>query len=710
MMLYHEYLLLKMLTDSNSLLSISQIVEQLKITQRTAYLSINGVNEWLESHDLNKIMTVRNHGYYVQPDEIDKIKSYLKYDLQQGNVKLPSFIRKIAIEFVLLCKEGPVSLKYLNALNGVTNRTTQNDLAKVKEELEIRGLKLDLVRHGYSISGAEEEVRKFVLQKLANIQGTVIDDKISQYLTLKTKDRVQIEQTLLAIEQNSGCYLTDESIFQVRKFICFSLVRYRNKHYLKTDIENNVKEKNNSKSLIFNLLKNLGVNAKHLNSETQLLWRIIESRQISKINKKIESREISKIAAEMINRFSVISGIDLVNNQGLHQALTTHLIAAERRVSYNIQFLNSNFLNIQKKYPEIYFLTKTAIHPFEKYMGKKLTKDEIELIAIYFGGEIELMKTADTNDSIGEILLVCGSGIGTSRLLKIQLENHFSDQLKVEVVTKQDYEKLNEVRSDLVISTLPVTNKGAPIININRILTDNDLQNIKQHLSSKTNYSSSLHNSPVVKATQILDIVSEYAQVKDFTGLTTALQSYFSKIALPVKKEESQLLSLSQLLPENRISFKSGKYSWQESVELAGRLLEKDNVTNSAYTEKMYLQIKKYGPYMKVLNNVMLLHAKPDDPKKYSLPGMSLVCFKNPIKFNYKVKANYVFSLYAPNANSHLEALKQLTEMFSDNNLLTKFKSAENGKTISKIFNSIEKGDANTGDNINRSQIGSIEY
>ncbi|MCO6524826.1 MAG: HTH domain-containing protein, partial [Candidatus Schmidhempelia sp.] len=100
MMLYHEYLLLKMLTDSNSLLSISQIVEQLKITQRTAYLSISGVNEWLESRDLNKIMTVRNHGYYVQPYEIDKIKSCLKYDLQQGNVKLPSFIRKIAIEFV----------------------------------------------------------------------------------------------------------------------------------------------------------------------------------------------------------------------------------------------------------------------------------------------------------------------------------------------------------------------------------------------------------------------------------------------------------------------------------------------------------------------------------------------------------------------------------------------------------------------------------
>ncbi|RMC25494.1 MULTISPECIES: HTH domain-containing protein [unclassified Lactobacillus] len=84
MMLYHEYLLLKMLTDSNSLLSISQIVEQLKITQRTAYLSISGVNEWLESRDLNKIMTVRNHGYYVQlfhrvgdedDDDAQKIRS-----------------------------------------------------------------------------------------------------------------------------------------------------------------------------------------------------------------------------------------------------------------------------------------------------------------------------------------------------------------------------------------------------------------------------------------------------------------------------------------------------------------------------------------------------------------------------------------------------------------------------------------------------------
>lgn len=705
-MLYHEYLLLKLLTRSNSLMGINQIVDQLKITKRTAYSAISGVNLWLETHNLNKIMTVRSHGYYVQPYEINDIETQLKYDLQQGNIKLPQAIRTIAIEFALLCKKDPVSLEYLNDLNGVNTRTTQSDLAKIKKDLEKRDLKLYLINHGYSITGSEEEIRKFALQKLVNAQETAVYDKVERYLRLKTKEKLQIEQVLLTIEQNSGCYLTDESIFQVKEYICFSLKRYRRGYYLKESNEINSQKLKKSITLISSLLSSLGVIEKHLNSETQLLSKIIDSRQISKISKKIESQEMSRITTEIIRKFSVISGIDLVNDNNLHDALTTHLIAAQRRVLYNVQFLNSTSLSVKSKYPEIFFLTKKSIQPFEKYLNKTLTTDEIELIAIYFGGEIELLDNSTNYSSVEKVILVCGSGIGTSRLLKIQLEKLFQDQLQISVITKQDYEELYDVQADLVISTLPVTSKGPPIVNINRILTDYDLQNIRQHLPSKL---PSLHNSPAVKATQILDIVSEYAQVKDFSGLTTALQSYFSKKNKPAKTDNSNLPNLRELLPEDRILFTSKECTWQESVKLTGKLLEQDNISNSEYTKKMCLQINKFGPYMKIMDDIMLLHAKPDEPTKYSISGMSLVCFKNPVRFSNDIMAKYVFSLYAPTSNSHLKALTQLTEIFSNKDLLKKFKKAKNAKNFIQLFEFVEKGDDKISDTTNRPEINSIK-
>lgn len=701
-----------MLIDSNSLLNINQIVSQLQITKRTAYSTINGVNSWLEMHNLNKIMTIRTHGYYIQPYEAKKIEKYLEYDLQKGNIKIPQFVRKTAIEFALLCKKAPVPLKYLDSLNGVTTRTTHSDLVEVKNEVERRNLKLCSVNHGYIITGPEEEIRKFALQKLANIQGTVVYDKIAGYFNLKTKDKLQIEQMLLTIEQNSGCYLTDESIFQVKKYICFSLIRYRHLHYLEASTLPSKKQLarlSNSESLIFSLLKYLGIADEYLIPEERLLSKIIESRQISKISKKIESQTISRITKEIIRRFSVISGIDLVHNSNLQDDLTTHLIAAQRRVLYNVQFINSSLLNFKSKYPEIYFLTKEAIQPFERYLKKTLTTDEIELIAIYFGGEIELLNNSNGKRTYDKIILVCGSGIGTSRLLKIQLEKIFSDQLQISVITKQDYENVKEIHATLVIATLPVTNKGAPIINVNRILTDFDMQTIKQHLSCRAPSSFFSHNSPAVKTTQILDIVSEYAQIKDFASLTTALQSYFSKGITPIKKGKDKQPCLSELLPKKRIAFKNKEYSWQEAVELAGNLLERDNIVNKKYTQKMSLQIKKYGPYMKIMDNVMLIHAKPDFSSEYTLPGMSLVCFKRPVDFGKNIKANYVFSLYAPISNSHLKALTQLTEIFSNKNLLVKFENAKNSESLIRLFNFIEKGDEQASDVADRSQISSSE-
>lgn len=698
-----------MLTNSNSLLSISQITNKLQITKRTAYSAINGLNEWLELHDLNKIMTVRNHGYFVQPYEISEIEKNLKHDLQQGKVKLPQSVRVIAIEFAILCRKNRVTIEYLNSLNGVTRRTTQSDLAKVKKDTESRNLKLELEESGYLITGLEEEIRKFALQKLANIQGTMIFDKIAPFLSLETKEKVEIEQVLLTVEQNIGCLLTDESVFQVKEYICFSVKRYRNGHFLKNNRIKKIKGSGKFEPLIRNLLSYLGISAEHLNAESQLLCKIIDSRQISKISKNFESQEMSNIAAQIIKRFSVISGIDLVNNKSLQNALTTHLVAAQRRVLYNVQFLNSSLLSIRKKYPEIYLLTKEAVQPFEQYLKKSLTADEIELIAVYFGGEIELLKNAKSQSPKEQITLVCGSGIGTSRLLKIQLEKMFPDQLKIKVITKQDYEKQTRTHADLVIATLPVTNKGAPIVNINHILTDYDLQTIRQHLASKAQTSSSVHNSPAVKTTQILDIVSEYAHVKDFTGLTAALQSYFSQKNVPFKKEQSHLPCLSEILPERRIAFENGTYSWQESVKVTGKLLEKDHIADEKYTRKMCMQIEKYGPYMKIMDNVMLLHAKPDNPTKYSVPGMSLVCFTPPVKFSNNIKAKYVFSLYAPNSNSQLKALTQLTEIFSNRSLLEKFEHAENAPTFIKLFDSVEKGDEKLSDTTNRSEIDSIE-
>ncbi|WP_229717896.1 BglG family transcription antiterminator [Ligilactobacillus salitolerans] len=661
------------------MLTIAQIADFLNVSARTAYLTINGVNDWLAAHDLAEIQNVRDCGYHLAPENYDQVSQLLESEVRQANVDLPRTERVMLIEFAVLCQAEPISLQFLRSLTGVTTRTVQSDLAEVRKKLVSAKLKLLSVKQHFAVQGQEEELRKYTLRLLNEIQDTIVQDKIATLMPFDEKQRAKVERGLLHLEQQTGHYLTDDSLFQVKQFIYFSLVRYRNHCYLTAKAD----DVNAQRYHVAELLAELGVSQEHLAEESSLLAKVIRSRQASYPLKIQGSNELYLLAGRIIKNFVAISGVKLANSS-LQKQLYTHLIAAKHRVKYQIQFQNSETIKVQKKYPELYLMTKQSVKVFEEYLGAKLTTAEIELIALYFGGELEKVNFVEQRAAKHRVLLVCGSGMGTSRFLQIRLEKLFPKQLEIQIVTKQSYEQADQIEAELVITTLPLTEKNLPVINIKADLTESDIQEIQKYLPSLAN-SEVKHASPYVKATQVLDIVSEYARVENFPGLTAALQSYFLDGPENQAKAERQL-GLSDLLPTNRIVFKQGKYSWQEAVQLSGELLEKDQVTEAKYTRLMQKQIENYGPYMAIMPDVMLLHAKPEISPQYKQPGMGLIYFQQPVSFNAQTKARYIFSLYSPTMDLHVNALTQLTEILSNNKLVGQFKDAQTPEELTRLF------------------------
>lgn len=687
--LYREYRLIKELVKTNSLLNIEQIANVLNSSTRIAYMTISGINDWLTKHNLSVVQNVRGYGYYIQPEDFSNITKHLKFEVLHS-IDVPKESRVIIVEFALLYSPYPVPLQYLKSLTNVTQRTIQKDLAEVKDGLGEYGLKLYSNDKHYFIYGDEENIRKFGLRRFRDMQDTIAQDKVSTLIPSYEQQCIKIERGLLNLEQQTGHYLTDESLFQVKQFICFSLIRYKNKFYLNKENIDDEKNKKPRNELLKQLLQELGVSQSQIISESNLLSKVIESRQASQPLAVKGSNELYLIAGQIIRNFYAVSGIKL-DVRDLQKHLYTHLIAAERRVRYNIQFLNFDAFNVKRKYPEIYLMTKQSVKVFEDYLNKQLTSAEIELIAVYFGGELEKTNIPDSfsynHPSQRKVLLVCGNGMGTSRLLQIRLNKLFPNELDIKILTKQEYEDKKEVDSDLVIATLPVLKKGPPVINIHADLSSYDIREIKKYLPVFSNDGIEL-TSPYVKATQVLDIVSQYARIENFPGLTSALQSYFLE-PLEGKKSIEALLNLSELLPIKRIVFKTGLYSWKQAVQLGGSLLERDHITDASYTQQMQKQIESYGPYMSISEDMMLLHAKPGKSQIYSVPGMSLIRFRHPIEFDKNTNISYVFSLYSPDFDLHLNALTQLTEILSNNKLLSQFKSAQSPEEIARVIKTI---------------------
>jgi lichenan operon transcriptional antiterminator len=111
-----------------------------------------------------------------------------------------------------------------------------------------------------------------------------------------------------------------------------------------------------------------------------------------------------------------------------------------------------------------------------EYYKKDIPEEEIGYFALIFALALEKGKT----DCRYDILVVCGTGKGTSRLLKYKYEQEFSDYLKnIYVCDLLGLEEFDVSRVDYIFTTVPITREVAvPIIEVGMFLGTDDIQKI----------------------------------------------------------------------------------------------------------------------------------------------------------------------------------------------------------------------------------------
>ncbi|KAF0525825.1 PRD domain-containing protein, partial [Pediococcus acidilactici] len=152
---------------------------------------------------------------------------------------------------------------------------------------------------------------------------------------------------------------------------------------------------------------------------------------------------------KVIQNFERLSNRTISKRTQLLDELFIHLLSTFYRVKYHHQYDEDIATKVQKKYSAIYVYTKLSIRPFELLNDEKLNENEIALITIYFGAQL-----ITDNNYEKSVLLVCSSGLGTSRLLKAQLEKEFPEIKIKGPITKSAYNNLKSITSEIVFSTI----------------------------------------------------------------------------------------------------------------------------------------------------------------------------------------------------------------------------------------------------------------
>ncbi|HAM80075.1 BglG family transcription antiterminator [Ornithinibacillus bavariensis] len=667
------------LLQRDSYISVQELAEKLNVSRRTIYNDLDKINDWLKDHDLPEIQQVRAQGLYL--DELTKKEILNSYSFSEiSYYEFSPDERKAWIYIHIVGQNKPYFLEDVRELFQVSRNTALDDIKRLKNDLAAYRLQVTTERKsGYQIIGNEDDIRRVLIYFLSQVipkegwYGLTAD---LENATKGRKDRALepykifdvpllnlLRKLLNDYEQRYMIELTDDILNSIVVWFHFFIKRIMQQAFVEVDsIE---------KEIIWETDEYVGADFL-CNSISESLNIQIPANEIyyfamyllsAKVNynsspklKGEEKKALRNVVEKMVADFQLYAAIEFQNPEQMIQNLLLHLKPAYYRIKYGIDVENTLRESVMNNYPEVFHITKKVVHHFEDVIGKRINDNEVAFITMHFGGW--LRKEGVTLDKTRKkMLIVCTNGLGTSRLLESQLEGLISDVQIVGVTSLRDYEKM-ALNVHFIVSTIPLPDKGVPVFVVNPVLNNEDKEQLLKRVNSLFENSS---KQQIYSVDTVMDIVGRYAKIEDSEALSKELRRYFYS----PKNTETEMMkpNLSELLPEERISFKKQISSWEEAVRYASMPLLKEGFINENYIEKMIQNIIKLGPYVVISDNFTLPHANPEDGVLKT--GMSMLLLENPVDMLGKKVSAFVI-LASRDNEQHLRALQQLTKLLTD--------------------------------------------
>lgn len=140
---------------------------------------------------------------------------------------------------------------------------------------------------------------------------------------------------------------------------------------------------------------------------------------------------------------------------------------------------------------------------------------------------------------------------------------------------------------------------------------------------------------------------------------------------------------LKKFLSEH-IQFASEAPSWQEAIQLAATPLLKDGSIQPSYVDAMIQNVEINGPYIVILPNFAIPHAKPD--KGVVQTSMALLKLEKPVIFPENKSVQLLIVLAPLHPDVHLELMSELTDLLIDEDALQKLFTATTNAQIEELL------------------------
>ena len=545
-----EKLILQILLKNiGEALSIKEIAKATKIKERTLYREIKNLEDSLQRLGIE---LVKEKSRYILKGNVSSLDSSL-FETNFEDYAYSTETRLTLILCFLILNED-TSIKDISEKLMLSYNTVASTITTIEKILF--DYKLTLIRkkgQGIEIEGKEVDRRVLLISLLCNeISDEEFFTRLNnrdiwssnpfiKFLNFDLIKKVFYENKHLDVFN----LYTDSSI---KKILISLNVVFLRISYTTEIKENFTAQEYNSIISLLNASKEI-VDFDITEDIIQFLIKILKTcrliEQLSYFNDKYSYTLVYKINL-LIKYVSEKMNVDFTQDTNLSSGLIAHVESAIKRHQMNLTEENDELLEfVLKNYNELYLIIKSEL--LVVFDEINFNSTELSYIVIHFASSFEQIY----RKNFIRALVICASGIGSSKILGSQIRKNIPDIKNLEYTIPSKVTKSLVNNYDVVISTIELE-QDIDYLLIPTILKEKDISLIQERILASRSFrrndfvksENSFNIDKLGSACQIILKNTEYIVADNTKNNEEILDNIFENSALVINNKEEIVDSL----------------------------------------------------------------------------------------------------------------------------------------------------------------------
>ena len=561
-----EKLLLTLLMNQPSGVTVSFLIEKLDVSRRTVYRELSNAEETLDNFGLKLVKDAKGYTISGDKENLDKLRNSISEKKLLDDFSKKQRQRILIIK--LLLAEDELKIDGLAIDLGVSASTIQSDLQSIEQMFQEYKIEVERRKSLGIIAHADEISLRLIISGLISIEfnefnffrlfdeaNNIIEERYHSLsnVFLEVIDQKALEISFKSIRQYEKFRfdeVTDTQLQNLIILLALTAMRIKDGHTIKYQ-DNKIKQKREkNKVLAEYLLDELTLQYSNFivtEEEINFLTSQIEGLNVPLKHEFSESYDINLIykTRELIRSVSDEMNRDLREDKALYNDLLAHINASLSRDQSPIYKKSNPLLD------KIYYEFTELSHVVEKHL-KRLFLDidfhanDVLYIVIHFASAFE--RTAEINDL--SILIVCSSGVGTAKILESRLVKNIPEINAVDISTVSNLYKHNFEEYDLILSTIFLNGFEQEYKVVTPLIMDDEMENIKTIIAQKISYKQS-HRKVVSRNTNTIQSLDQFDEFNNFYRRTSIINAILHSFNVKTIKNKPSIRDMLEYICSN---------------------------------------------------------------------------------------------------------------------------------------------------------------